>query len=168
MNDIAKIPAPDYMAVGERRAYLLAEAEKLKAKCKACGALRALNPADGCCGPCHYGCDLLKCQPGLKHGDLCDDCAFRPGSPEREPTMAYLHLDCSTELELVLKQTVEGSGVFHCHKPFLEPEQEWGYDPVAGHLIPLEGDHWRPCGGWVKAFGKAHGLKQKSGAKRDR
>lgn len=136
----------------ERRAYLLAQAELVRAPCTACGANRPLSPDDRCCGPCHYGNELLKSQPDLKHGELCDDCAFRPDSPERKPSEKYLQYDCGTELEFVQKQAF--NQIFYCHKPFLDERQEWGYDPENNELIPLYGEHWRACGGWIGAFRK--------------
>lgn len=147
---------PDYDASPERRQYLREQAALVTGRCKVCRELRPLAPGDSCCGPCHYGCDKLARQCGLQHDDLCDDCAFRPGSPEREPTAAHLHRDCLTQLDVVLQQVKNGSGVFYCHKPFLEPEQEWGFDPIKQVLIPLHDEHWRPCGGWVRAFRKEH------------
>lgn len=143
---------PMYDPSPVRRVFLLAEAEKVRDKCKACGQHRPLSPDDKCCGPCHYGNERLASQPDLKHGELCDDCAFRPGSPERKPSEKYLQYDCGTELEFVQQQAL--NQVFYCHKPFLDPRQEWGFDPEKQELIPLYGEHWRACGGWVKKFGK--------------
>ena len=135
-----------YDPPAERRAYLIAQAVRVTGPCKACRAMRPLS-GDGVCGPCHYGNELLKSQPGLKHGELCDDCAFRPGSPERETTSEFLQYECLTTVEFIKKHALDQ--IFYCHKPFLDSRQEWGYDPETKSLVPLYGEHWRACGGWI-------------------
>lgn len=163
----------DYEPAPVKRRMLIKAARKLLGACADCGMTRPLDPDTHRCWPCDHLVseawpDAATDRQRLKHGAMCNDCAFRAESPEAQrgsvDPMAVAHIAMPGNSErspesvrdLVVLQAKDGSGIFWCHKPFLEAEQEWGYDAKKRELMPLEGPHWRPCGGWCRVFDKAH------------
>lgn len=147
------------------RDLMLRRARKLRAQCSFCGITRPVSPDTGKCWPCdnlvsraypHGSVD----RQTVKHGEMCNDCAIRPNSPEHEQEVASGDGGTKSVADVVLHMARKASGIFWCHKPFLEPEQQWGWDNKKRELVPLQGEHWRACGGWCKQFDKAHGVKQ--------
>lgn len=70
-------------------------------------------------------------------GQLCDDCAFRPGSRERQNEYLWA--------ELVQTTIVDQVHAFHCHKGLCAALR--GQELV--FLPPTEGQRpMRPCAGW--------------------
>lgn len=152
------------------RALMIRRAVKLTGECPGCRVRRPLSPTTRHCWPCdnlvsdvhpHAATDRQR----APHGEMCNDCALRKGSPEQEDDyLRYAHLphpadserSFASTAEAILYQAKHATQIFWCHKPFLESEQEWGFDPKSGEITPLHGEHWKACGGWCKAFGKAH------------
>lgn len=66
---------------------------------------------------------------------MCNNCAWRPGSPERADPWHW---------SLIIEQTIEAGQPFHCHKNLLAQLTERGYRFVApGDLAQMT-----PCAGW--------------------
>lgn len=156
-----------------KRARMQRAARKLVGICPQCQVSRPLHPKTGICWPCdnlvdrHMPNAAIDRQK-LERGEMCNDCAFRPGSPESKCNadyeLAHLHVaregDSEKSPRTILESVIDnarraGGGVFYCHKPFIEPDQKWGYDKATGTLVPLyEDEHWRACAGWIRVFGK--------------
>lgn len=158
-----------------KRARMIKAAAKLLGTCPTCTRRLPLHPDSGVCWLCaNLNCDAYPQastdRQSCSRGELCNDCAFRPGSPESAPSdpYQYLHtpmgadgLDSPTcALDMVLDNARSASAIFWCHKPFLESDQKWGFCVQTRELTPLLGLHWRPCGGWSKAFDKAHAVRK--------
>ncbi len=138
-----------------RRRY--AKACKTCAPCSRCGQREPTDPAIGTCGPCFYDRrrqDLPNEPAGNgcgAHLAMCDDCAFRPDSPEAK--------NGRTEAMIL-----RGDGPFFCHKPFLDPRtQSWGLE--GGRVVIVQQvKHDRFCGGWMQTVG-CEGFNESSGIK---
>lgn len=67
---------------------------------------------------------------------LCDDCAWRPGSPEREDPWKWLQM---------IETTIEGGQPFYCHKGLTCQIK----NSTLKYLIPEGGtEAMTPCAGW--------------------
>lgn len=159
-----------------KRRMMVKAAKRLMGECPSCRIRRPLHPDTGNCWPCdhltendlHAGADLQQ----VPRGEMCNDCAFRPGSPESKQSpdyeMANAHLaregDSENSPQCTLDKVIDaargGGGIFWCHKPMLEPEQVYGYDAGTRELVPLymEG-HWRACEGWRRVFDRTWSTK---------
>jgi len=78
----------------------------------------------------------------------CHDCAFRPGSPERQDPEAWANLKAQTD-------PATGMRPFYCH--FAHDGSEMPVD-AQGVYVPKCHPDGRPkgypmCAGWVKTFG---------------
>lgn len=168
----ATLPTHDPKPV--KRALMVRAARKLIGRCLECDRLLPLHPDTGNCWLCDnlnspayplWSTDRQQC----RRRTPCNDCAFRGDSPEAQTSpedYAHLTMPCDSERspesvrELLIAGAKRGGAIFWCHKPFLEPEQEWGYDATSRELTPLKGEHWEPCAGWAKVFWHTHGVKK--------
>ena len=82
----------------------------------------------------------------------CDNCAFRPGSPERKNKAKWAELMTS----------LKGDGRFYCHKGLpIDPNSKHGFaypeKPVSKELAPRtmfeDVKKLRPCRGWLMMWG---------------
>lgn len=117
--------------------------------CGGCGSphLLTASDADATYGVC-LDCDRLqeietRADPS---GQLCDNCAFRPGSPERSDPWGWMRLE----------ESFESGQPFYCHKGMdarlTASEAKLEYLP-GEDLTKLQ-----PCAGWI-AWSKAHAPK---------
>lgn len=82
-------------------------------------------------------------------GEMCEDCAFKPGSPERCPTYAGVSLAQVKELtEAFLEAGFPPQHPFFCHAG-MEPNGRGGYHPWPDPRDP----RWRVCEGWKRTYG---------------
>lgn len=79
----------------------------------------------------------LSAEPHIRPGGLCDDCAYRPGSPERTGDDRYI------SGKLLLDQLAKTVTAFYCHDGMRQPVA-WRHP--AGMRIPAEkcGDYQPP------------------------
>lgn len=109
------------------------KARRRGARCQKC-LKEPRDEKQGTCGYCFYRGRAAA--QNVPKGSLCDDCAFRPDSPEFANGV-------------VEDMLLHGRGNFMCHKPFLEPRQQWGME--RGRIVLIASDHWRLCEGFSKA-----------------
>ena len=84
--------------------------------------------------------------PCASFSEPCDNCAFRPGSPEQN--------DSAKWKELIAQ--LRAGGAFHCHKGVpLDPEGEDGFDYPKDRPEKL-----RLCRGYLNALGKWWGAAE--------
>lgn len=172
-REAARKTTADYDPSPMKRERMKRAAAKRVGECSTCRRALPLNPDTGHC----WLCDNLNNRTyprgstdrqACPRGTSCNDCAFRGDSPEAALDYErYAHLPMPGDdsrspqsvREMVIEQAKHGGEIFWCHKPFLEPEQEWGYDVRARELVPLHGEHWKPCAGWLKVFDAKWGVK---------
>lgn len=118
--------------------------------CAACGSTRYGSPAGA--DPEAVVCLDCAClfvpetrpNPTLQ---LCNDCAFRPGSPERQDKYKWA--------EIIQATIVEGEHPFYCHKG-MSCELR---GTTLHYVLPVEGEAaMMPCAGW-----RAHKLAYDAG-----
>lgn len=119
--------------------------------CPQCGSVETASVAvDGTTIMICTRCDLL-CEPEHRSDtrrQLCDNCAFRPGSPEKvNDGLAYM-----------LMNLVEGGKPFHCHKNLAIEVHETGRK-----FVSPSADDAKVCAGWIAAR-KAYLDEQEKGA----
>ncbi len=136
-----------------RRRY--AKASRTCPPCPKCAQREPVDPGLGTCGPCFYDRrrqDLPNEPRGggcSAHLAMCDDCAFRPDSPEAKSG-------------LVEAMILRGDGPFYCHKPFLDPRtQSFGLEGRRVVIIQSI-RHDRFCGGWMQTVG-SEGFNESAG-----
>ena len=85
----------------------------------------------------------------------CDNCAFRPGSPEREDPDKWQHLQEQIHL---------GGAVFYCHKgvPVADPGEDESHDHFKKPDGTLDLNQLRLCAGYL-ATRLGHIYKQNPG-----
>lgn len=161
-----------------KREIMRRAARKLVAICPTCRRSLPLDPKTGRCWLCinlnsaaypKGSTDAQSCERGTS----CNDCAFRGDSPEATRELErFMHIPMPGDSErsaesvrdLVIVAAKQGSTIFWCHKPFMEAQQQWGYDATKRELTPLYGQHWKPCAGWLKVFEATWGAKGDSEA----
>jgi len=87
-------------------------------KCMACGRFQHVETRD------------------WPESELCDDCAYRKGSPERDDPEEWAKL----------KRIAQDGTAFHCHKGL-------AFDPATGDYAPPDPATGRAtiCAGWLRA-----------------
>ena len=110
------------------------------------------------CGPCGIAWEPIdetsiwdKTDPACSGSEPCDNCAFRPGSPEQK----------DTERWKTLIETLRAGGTFYCHKGVpLAPGSEHGFEypmlklDVLGHEVKTYATaNMRLCRGYLNALG---------------
>lgn len=120
--------------------------------CPFCGSDDLRFPMDDKSVAVCFGC-LAAFEPETRANpecQLCDNCAFRPDSPERQDEWLWLQL---------LETTIEyADHPFHCHKNLKIKMKENGYSFLqpTGDESPL-----KPCAGWRAyklAFDQGRGI----------
>lgn len=114
---------------------------ELPQTCPACGSQRTLWP-EGTREACACAdCGQLFVPEDRPDPDvqLCNDCAFRPGSPERGDPYKWA--------EIIQTTIVDQVHPFHCHKGLACKLDLKG--KTIGYLRPAGGElDMRPCAGW--------------------
>lgn len=82
-------------------------------------------------------------------GEMCQDCAFRPGSPERDPEYKGVRLDqVKAMTESFLENGVPCPYPFTCHAG-MQPDGKGSFVKYPDPRDP----RWRVCEGWKRLYG---------------
>ncbi len=106
-------------------------------RCGGCGSRRLLQTCDGQHAVC-LDCDRLQ-EPERRawpESKMCDNCAFRKGSPERADPYRWAEL----------QEVVKAGRPFYCHKGLEMTLHPGGFG--ASFAPPGEGEA-KVCAGWV-------------------
>ena len=106
--------------------------------CGGCGSPRLLTTADAAYGVC-LDCERLQEIETRANpcGQLCDNCAFRPGSPERSDRYRWW----------MLTEAFENGQPFYCHKGM---EARLTDNKAKLEYLPGEDlSALQPCAGWI-------------------
>ena len=121
----------------------------IKQVCPACGSMNVKFPEGEVEACVCFDCVQLFVPENRTNPDkqMCNDCAFRPNSPERQDLYKWA--------EIIRATIVDQEHPFHCHKGLKCRLQ--GQDLV--YLTPEPGEAlMHPCAGWL-----AHSLAYRAG-----